>query len=71
MKTLLMKVNYQKDNDPYKDSGVSDITIVGVNNNFINHPRFKFLVLVHCISGNSNRIGVPKSSDIMDMKIHL
>ena len=37
------KVNYQKDNDPYKDSGVKgDITIVGVNNNFINQPRFKF-----------------------------
>ena len=58
------KVNYQKDNDPYKDSGVKgDITIVGVNNNFINQPRFKFAGgWFTCISGKLlNRIGVPKS----------
>jgi|TARA_R100000027_G_scaffold25650_2_gene18638 hypothetical protein len=58
------KVNYQKNNDPYKDSGVKgDIAIVGVNNNFINQPRFKFAGgWFTCISGKLlNRIGVPKS----------
>lgn len=58
------KVNYQKDNDPYKDSGVKgDISIVEVNNNFVNQPRFKFAGgWFTCISGKLlNRIGVPES----------
>jgi len=57
-------LDYQKTNDPYKDSGVKgDITIQGVSNNAINQPRFKFAGgWFTCISGKLlNRIGVPES----------
>jgi len=61
---LLEKVNYQKTNDPYKDSGVKgDIIVRGVTNNFYGQPRFKFAGgWFTCISGKLlNRIGVPQS----------
>jgi len=61
---LLEKVDYQKTNDPYKDSGVKgDIIVRGVSNNFYGQPRFKFAGgWFTCISGKLlNRIGVPES----------
>ena len=57
-------LDYQKTNDPYQDSGIKgDISIVSVNNNFQNQPRFKFAGgWFTCISGKLlRRIGVPES----------
>jgi len=57
-------LDYQKTNDPYKDSGIKgDIIIQGVSNNSFNQPRFKFAGgWFTCISGALlNKIGVPKS----------
>ena len=57
-------LDYQKTNDPYKDSGIKgDITIQGVSNNSFNQPRFKFAGgWFTCISGKLlNRVGVPES----------
>ena len=57
-------INYQKTNDPYKDSGVKgEITIESVKNNFPNQPRFKFGGgWMTCISGELiRRVGVPES----------
>ena len=56
--------DYQKTNDPYRDCGIKgDITIVGVNNQYPNQPRFKFAGgWFTCISGKLlRRIGVPES----------
>ena len=58
------ELNYQKTNDPYKDSGIKgDITIESVRNNFPNQPRFKFAGgWFTCISGELlRRVGVPES----------
>ena len=57
-------LDYQKTNDPYQDSGIKgDISIVSVNNDFQNQPRFKFAGgWFTCISGKLlRRIGVPES----------
>ena len=57
-------VDYQKTNDPYKDSGIKgDITVHGVKNEIPNQPRFKFAGgWFTCISGDLLRkIGVPES----------
>jgi hypothetical protein len=57
-------LDYQKTNDPYKDSGIKgDIIIQGVSNNSFNQPRFKFAGgWFTCISGKLlNRVGVPES----------
>jgi len=57
-------LDYQKTNDPYKDSGIKgDITVVGVNNKKSPQSRFKFAGgWFTCISGKLlNRIGVPES----------
>lgn len=56
--------DYQKTNDPYKDSGIKgDVTIESVRNNFQNQPRFKFAGgWMTCLSGDLvRRIGVPES----------
>ena len=57
-------LDYQKTNDPYKDSGIKgDIKIEVVKNIFENQPRFKFAGgWMTCLSGNLvRRIGVPES----------
>ena len=57
-------LDYQKTNDPYKDSGIKgDVTIESVRNNFQNQPRFKFAGgWMTCLSGELvRRIGVPES----------
>jgi len=57
-------LDYQKTNDPYKDSGVTgDVTVESVINNFPNQPRFKFAGgWMTCISSSLlNKIGVPES----------
>jgi hypothetical protein len=57
-------LDYQKTNDPYKDSGIKgDVTIESVRNNFQNQPRFKFAGgWMTCLSGDLVRkIGVPES----------
>jgi hypothetical protein len=57
-------LDYQKTNDPYKDSGIKgDVTIESVRNNFQNQPRFKFAGgWMTCLSGELvRRIGVPDS----------
>lgn len=57
-------LDYQKTNDPYKDSGVKgNITVHGVQNTFERQPRFKFGGgWFTCISGPLlTRIGVPQS----------
>ena len=57
-------LDYQKTNDPYKDTGVrGEISIVGVNNHGSPQSRFKFAGgWFTCISGKLlNRIGVPNS----------
>ena len=57
-------LEYQKTNDPYKDSGIKgDISIVPVNNSNSPQSRFKFAGgWFTCISGKLlNRIGVPDS----------
>lgn len=57
-------LDYQKTNDPYKDSGIKgDVTVESVINNFQNQPRFKFAGgWMTCLSGDLVRkIGVPKS----------
>ena len=56
--------DYQKTNDPYKDSGIKgDITVVPVLNSNSPQSRFKFAGgWFTCISGKLlNRIGVPDS----------
>lgn len=61
---LGQELNYQKTNDPYKDSGIKgDVTIESVRNNFPNQPRFKFAGgWFTCISGELlRRVGVPES----------
>ena len=63
-KFLDKPLDYQKTNDPYKDSGVKgDITITGVKNQIPNQPRFKFAGgWFTCISADLLRkVGVPKS----------
>ena len=63
-KFLDKPLDYQKTNDPYKDSGIhGEIGIETVLNSFSNQPRFKFAGgWFTCISGNLlRRIGVPKS----------
>ena len=57
-------LDYQKTNDPYKDSGIKgDISVIGVNNKTSPQSRFKFAGgWFTCISGKLlNRIGVPES----------
>ena len=57
-------INYQKTNDPYKDSGVKgDISIETVHNTAHQQPRMKFAGgWFTCISGSLlRRVGVPKS----------
>ena len=57
-------LDYQKTNDPYKDSGIKgDVTVESVRNNFQNQPRFKFAGgWMTCLSGKLLRkIGVPES----------
>jgi len=57
-------LEYQKTNDPYKDSGIKgDISIVPVTNSNSPQSRFKFAGgWFTCISGKLlNRIGVPDS----------
>ena len=57
-------LEYQKTNDPYKDSGIKgDISIVPVNNSNSPQSRFKFAGgWFTCISGKLlNRIGIPDS----------
>ena len=57
-------LDYQKTNDPYKDTGIKgEISIVGVNNEGSPQSRFKFAGgWFTCISGKLlNRIGVPES----------
>ena len=57
-------INYQKTNDPYKDSGVKgDVSIETVHNKANQQPRFKFAGgWFTCISGSLlRRVGVPKS----------
>ena len=57
-------LDYQKTNDPYKDSGIKgDVTVESVRNNFQNQPRFKFAGgWMTCLSGYLvRRIGVPES----------
>lgn len=57
-------LDYQKTNDPYKDSGIKgDVTVESVINNFQNQPRFKFAGgWMTCLSGDLvRRIGVPES----------
>jgi len=57
-------LDYQKTNDPYKDSGIKgDIGIESVRNNYQNQPRFKFAGgWMTCLSGDLvRRIGVPES----------
>ena len=57
-------LDYQKTNDPYKDSGIKgDVTVESVRNNFQNQPRFKFAGgWMTCLSGDLvRRIGVPES----------
>lgn len=57
-------LEYQKTNDPYKDSGIKgDISIIPVNNSNSPQSRFKFAGgWFTCISGKLlNRIGVPDS----------
>ena len=57
-------LNYQKENDPYKDSGIKgDVTVVPVLNSQSPQSRFKFAGgWFTCISGKLlNKIGVPKS----------
>lgn len=57
-------LDYQKSNDPYKDSGIKgEVSIESVNNNFQNQPRFKFAGgWMTCLSGDLvRRIGVPES----------
>jgi len=57
-------LDYQKTNDPYKDSGVKgDVTVELVESKLINQPRYKFAGgWFTCISGNLLRkIGVPES----------
>ena len=57
-------LDYQKTNDPYKDSGIKgDVTVESVKNNFQNQPRFKFAGgWMTCLSGDLvRRIGVPES----------
>ena len=58
------QLEYQKTNDPYKDSGIKgDISIVPVNNSNSPQSRFKFAGgWFTCISGKLlNRIGIPDS----------
>jgi hypothetical protein len=57
-------LDYQKTNDPYKDSGIKgDVTVESVRNNFQNQPRLKFAGgWMTCLSGDLvRRIGVPES----------
>jgi hypothetical protein len=57
-------LDYQKTNDPYKDSGIKgDITVVGINNKTSPQSRFKFAGgWFTCISGKLlNKLGVPDS----------
>jgi hypothetical protein len=57
-------LDYQKTNDPYKDSGIKgDIGIESVRNIYENQPRFKFAGgWMTCLSGGLvRRIGVPES----------
>ena len=57
-------LDYQKTNDPYKDSGIKgDISIVGVNNQNSPQSRFKFAGgWFTCISGKLlNKIRIPES----------
>ena len=63
-KFLDKPINYQKTNDPYKDSGVKgDISIETVHNTANQQPRFKFAGgWFTCISGPLlRRVGVPVS----------
>ena len=57
-------INYQKTNDPYKDSGVKgDVGLESVIASIPNQPRFKFAGgWMTCLSGDLvRRIGVPES----------
>jgi len=57
-------LDYQKTNDPYKDSGIKgDVTVESVHNTIPNQPRFKFAGgWMTCLSGALvRRIGVPES----------
>ena len=57
-------LDYQKTNDPYKDSGIKgDVIIESVHNTIPNQPRFKFAGgWMTCLSGALvRRIGVPES----------
>jgi hypothetical protein len=57
-------IDYQKTNDPYKDSGVKgDVSIETVHNTANQQPRFKFAGgWFTCISGPLlRRVGVPQS----------
>lgn len=57
-------LDYQKSNDPYKDSGIKgDITVTGVQNKIPQQPRFKFAGgWFTCISTPLlERVGVPES----------
>jgi hypothetical protein len=63
-KFLDKPINYQKTNDPYKDSGVvGDISIETIHNTANQQPRMKFAGgWFTCISGPLlRRIGVPQS----------
>ena len=63
-KFLDKPINYQKTNDPYKDSGVKgDISIETIHNTANQQPRMKFAGgWFTCISGPLlRRIGVPQS----------
>lgn len=57
-------LNYQKENDPYKDSGIKgDVTLESVEATIPNQPRYKFAGgWFTCLSGELvRRIGIPES----------
>ncbi len=57
-------LNYQKDNDPYKDSGIKgEVGLESVDASIPNQPRYKFAGgWMTCLSGDLvRRIGVPES----------
>lgn len=57
-------LNYQKENDPYKDSGVKgDVGLESIEATIPNQPRYKFAGgWFTCLSGNLvRRIGIPQS----------
>lgn len=57
-------LNYQKTNDPFKDSGIKgDVTVESVKSEIQGQPRFKFAGgWMTCLSGDLvRRIGVPES----------